>query len=151
MITQPTPKEGTRNVLLHSSWSPNLDRLLNKAFRAPSFGGGCLIPITMPYKERLALLRDIFFPFYPSFKKKVKIQVKIIKEAIPFVPAVSLSFLFQMNPNTSLKVYHQNGLSCKTFIKSSHNFPWLSVPFRTFLTQNSEQVFSHQNKVENEK
>ena len=28
---------------------PDLDRLLNKAFRAPSFGGGCVIPITLPF------------------------------------------------------------------------------------------------------
>ena len=27
----------------------DLDRLLNKALRAPSFGGGCVIPITVPY------------------------------------------------------------------------------------------------------
>ena len=27
----------------------DLDRLLNKALQAPSFGGGCVIPITVPY------------------------------------------------------------------------------------------------------
>ena len=29
--------------------NPNLDRLLNKAFQAPSTGWGCVIPITVPY------------------------------------------------------------------------------------------------------
>ena len=28
---------------------PDLDRLLNKALQAPSVGGGCVIPITVPY------------------------------------------------------------------------------------------------------
>ena len=28
---------------------PDFDRLLNKAFQAPSVGGGCVIPITVPY------------------------------------------------------------------------------------------------------
>ena len=27
----------------------DLDRLLNKALQAPSAGGGCVIPITLPY------------------------------------------------------------------------------------------------------
>ena len=31
----------------------DLDRLLNKGLRAPSFGGGCLIPITVPYSADL--------------------------------------------------------------------------------------------------
>ena len=29
---------------------PDLDRLLNKALQAPSVGGGCVIPITVPYR-----------------------------------------------------------------------------------------------------
>ena len=28
---------------------PDLDRFLNKALQAPSIGGGCVIPITVPY------------------------------------------------------------------------------------------------------
>ena len=28
---------------------PDLDRLLNKALQSPSVGGGCVIPITVPY------------------------------------------------------------------------------------------------------
>ena len=31
---------------------PDLDRLLNKALQAPSFGGGCVIPITVPYSVK---------------------------------------------------------------------------------------------------
>ena len=44
------PREGARSALLHTQLSKaDLDRLLNKAIQAPSLGGGCVIPITVPY------------------------------------------------------------------------------------------------------
>ena len=36
----------------------DLDRLLNKALRAPSIGGGCFIPITVPYWSLLMYKQD---------------------------------------------------------------------------------------------
>ena len=39
---------------------PDLDRLLNKALRAPSFGGGFVISITMPYTKISSLGRLYF-------------------------------------------------------------------------------------------
>ena len=55
-ITQPPPKEGAQNVLLHSN--PDLstvDILLNNALRAPSLRRGCVIPITVPYKDGVSV------------------------------------------------------------------------------------------------
>ena len=34
---------------------PDLDRLLNKALQAPSVGGGCVIPITVPYQAHKSM------------------------------------------------------------------------------------------------
>ena len=46
-IIKPPPKNFL-SILLHSCLSQTWI-LLNKAFRAPSFGGGCVIPITVTY------------------------------------------------------------------------------------------------------
>ena len=39
---------------------PDLDRLLNKALQAPSVGGGCVIPITVPYYQIMLVVNKNF-------------------------------------------------------------------------------------------
>ena len=48
----------------------DLDRLLNKALQAPSVGGGCVIPITVPYWDSRALQKCIGFVTKPSHRQK---------------------------------------------------------------------------------
>ena len=45
--TQPPPKESNSNGLLHSCLGKT-DYVLYRAFQAPSFEGGCELPITVP-------------------------------------------------------------------------------------------------------
>ena len=45
---KPPPRDGAWSALLHI-FKADLDRLLNKALQAPSLGGGCVIPISVPY------------------------------------------------------------------------------------------------------
>ena len=77
----------------------DLDRLLNKALQAPSLGGGCVIPITVPYCLNFhAAFCDFYAKCYKDtwdlgLKLKVSLNPLVIKELKEEV-STFLRFLF---------------------------------------------------------
>ena len=56
-ITQSPPKEGAQSALFCNLSESGLDNYLcSKALKAPSFGGDCVIPITLPYLKKISVL-----------------------------------------------------------------------------------------------
>ena len=82
-----------RGRLEHSTTKlskPDLDRLLIKALQAPSVGGSCVIPITLPYWEGIrAFSKDALGQIVTQFHEKEKMLEKHIFLQIIFYYSTS--------------------------------------------------------------